>query len=177
MIKFSFFLSFLLIAILILSNSPSVSAAVAAPDRNIVKEKKKISGKTTKKRFLKKKFKTKNRRKNSTRRFNQPQIEGEFEGDAQKREDWFMSQRTYPYTELPADARRRAWLSRPGDVRVLNGNAPATDVQWQSIGPKPTTSFFPGNWGLTSGRVNAIAVSPSNPQLVLIGAATGGVWR
>jgi hypothetical protein len=31
--------------------------------------------------------------------------------------------------------------------------------------------------GLTSGRVNAIAVSPANPSLVLAGSSTGGIWR
>ncbi len=62
-------------------------------------------------------------------------------------------------------------------MRGLNGGSQATDAQWQPIGPQPTASYFPNNWGLTSGRVNAVAVSPSNPQLVLIGAATGGVWR
>src|SRR5262249_41901939 len=40
-----------------------------------------------------------------------------------------------------------------------------------------TNSAFPNNWGLTSGRINAIAVSPANDQLVLVGSATGGIWR
>src|SRR5262249_3133973 len=31
--------------------------------------------------------------------------------------------------------------------------------------------------GFTSGRINAIAVSPTNSQIVLIGSATGGIWR
>ncbi len=119
---------------------------------------------------------------------NQPRIEGEageneearageeFEGDTQAREDWFMFRRTYPFAELPADARRQAWLARPADVRRDSLKA-AADQQWRPIGPQPTTSYFPNNWGLTSGRINSIAVSPSDPQLVLIGAATGGIWR
>lgn len=103
-----------------------------------------------------------------------PRSEEEFEEDAEKREEWFMSQRAYPFNDIPSEARRKAWLSRPIDAR--NGDSP-TEAQWQPIGPSPTTSYFPGNWGLTSGRINAIAVAPSNPQLILIGAATGGVWR
>ena len=105
-----------------------------------------------------------------------PREENEFEADAEKRDDWFMFRRTYPFTELPADARRQAWLARPADAK-RDGSKPLADTQWRAIGPKPTTSYFPNNWGLTSGRINAIAVSPSDPQLILIGAATGGIWR
>jgi photosystem II stability/assembly factor-like uncharacterized protein len=31
--------------------------------------------------------------------------------------------------------------------------------------------------GVTSGRISAVAVSPLNPRVVLVGGATGGVWR
>jgi photosystem II stability/assembly factor-like uncharacterized protein len=48
---------------------------------------------------------------------------------------------------------------------------------WQPIGPNPTDSYFPNNWATTSGRINAVAVSPADPQIVLVGAAVGGVWR
>jgi photosystem II stability/assembly factor-like uncharacterized protein len=29
----------------------------------------------------------------------------------------------------------------------------------------------------TSGRINSIAISPADPKIVLVGAATGGIWR
>lgn len=103
-----------------------------------------------------------------------PQREEEFEGDVEQRRQWFLFQRTFPFDKVPEDARRKAFLSRPTDAK--SGNSP-TALQWQQIGPRPTTSAFPNNWGLTSGRINAVAVSPSNANLVLIGAATGGVWR
>ena len=136
--------------------------------------KKKIGDQSARKKKFKKKFLARSKRKNSKRKFQQPRIENEFEGNAEEREDWFMSQRTYPFADLPADARRQAWLARPTEAQ-RDVNSPL--AQWQPIGPKPTTSYFPDNWGLTSGRINAIAVSPANPQLILIGAATGGVWR
>jgi photosystem II stability/assembly factor-like uncharacterized protein len=100
--------------------------------------------------------------------------EGEFEGNVEKRREWFLRQRTFPFDKLPDEARRKAWESRPADAR--DGDSLAV-AQWQPIGPRPTTSFFPSNWGLTSGRINAIAVSPSDPNLILVGAATGGIWR
>ena len=103
----------------------------------------------------------------------QPKNADEFEENAEARNEWFMRERTFPTGELPVDARRRAWEERP--VARLSESAVAAPV-WQSIGPRATESEIP-NWGLTSGRINAIAVSPSNPQLILIGAATGGIWR
>ncbi len=108
--------------------------------------------------------------------YNAPKIEGEeeAEGDAEKRIEWFIQQRQYPFDKIPDDARRLAFESRPEESQ--QGARPTAAV-WTPIGPNPTTSFFPNNWGVTSGRINAIAVSPANPQIVLIGGATGGVWR
>jgi hypothetical protein len=173
--KFSFLLSFLLILTVLLSGALPTLAEIKHSDRTIEKSKKNRAGKSYKKRKTRKKFRANKKRKNFSAKFQQPKTEEEFEGDAERREDWFLSQRMYPYTELPEDARRRAWLTRPAEAR-RDGDAPLVQ-QWQSIGPKPTTSYFPNNWGLTSGRINAIAVSPSNPQLILVGAATGGIWR
>ena len=104
---------------------------------------------------------------------NEPRADDEFEGDAQEREDWFIKQRAYPFEKIPDEARRKAWDSRPPDARAdLFGS-----TQWRSIGPSPTTSAFPNNWGLTSGRINAVTASPTNSQIVLVGGATGGIWR
>ncbi|MDD5543659.1 MAG: hypothetical protein PHX83_10845 [Acidobacteriia bacterium] len=50
------------------------------------------------------------------------------------------------------------------------------DSTWTLIGPNPTTPAV-GPMGFESGRINSIAISPSNPQIILIGASTGGVWR
>jgi hypothetical protein len=93
--------------------------------------------------------------------------------DPEGRQRWFMFQRTYPFDSIPDDARRTAWESRPrGDKGTHND-----DVQsWTPIGPVSTSPLF-ANFGLNSGRINTIAVSPSNSQLILIGAATGGIWR
>jgi hypothetical protein len=106
-------------------------------------------------------------------------VEGE--GDVQKREDWFNFKRSYPFGELPPDARRLAWESRPkgGLTKDSRGRsiASATASQWQPIGPAPTTPKFPNNWGLTSGRINTIAVKPDDANVILVGTATGGIWR
>ena len=100
--------------------------------------------------------------------------ENEFEGNADARLEWFLSKRTFPYATLPANARRRAWEQR---IEGSNRTATGLPVQWRPIGPRPTFSDFPNNWGQTSGRINSIAVSPADANLLLVGAATGGIWR
>ncbi|MBL8180375.1 MAG: VCBS repeat-containing protein [Blastocatellia bacterium] len=110
----------------------------------------------------------------STYPFPMPRKEEGIEGDHKARADWFIKQRQYPFDRLPDDARRMAWLSRPAENSLLS---PTATALWQNIGPSPTTSAFPANWGVTSGRINAIAVSPANSQIIVIGGAVGGIWR
>lgn len=97
------------------------------------------------------------------------------EGDPEARAKWFMDERRFPFDSVPDGARRRAFE----EVQARGeGNGPeAIGTTWVSIGPLPTTSAFPNNGGVTSGRINSIAVSPANNQLLLIGSATGGIWR
>ncbi|HKQ08386.1 MAG TPA: hypothetical protein VJ464_24920 [Blastocatellia bacterium] len=99
----------------------------------------------------------------------------EFE-DTEGRNDWFAYQRAYPHNTIPADARRRALesLSRMRAQSLVEATAAR---RWQPIGPQPTVSSYMGNWGNTSGRINAIAVSPADARLILAGSSTGGIWR
>jgi photosystem II stability/assembly factor-like uncharacterized protein len=104
----------------------------------------------------------------------------EVEEDILGRQSWFLSKRAYPFKEIPAAARRRAWEARPKNIRASVRALGAQPEQvWMPIGPAPTVPPPPpsANVGLTSGRINAVAVSPTNPQLVLVGASTGGIWR
>ncbi|HEY0097406.1 MAG TPA: Calx-beta domain-containing protein [Pyrinomonadaceae bacterium] len=113
----------------------------------------------------------------------EPSIGAQEDGDERDvidaRQQWFMMQRAYPFDTPPAGARLKAYLARPKDAgRGKDGSSAYAAVQtWRSIGPSPTTPAFPNNWGLTSGRLNAIAVHPTNPQIILLGASTGGIWR
>ncbi len=104
----------------------------------------------------------------------QPPIDREhgFE-NVKARDQWLMFERMYPFDSIPVDARRLAWENRPQARFQPN----QTQFIWRSLGPTPTNSGFPDNWGQTSGRINTIAVSPTDPNLVLVGAATGGIWR
>lgn len=97
----------------------------------------------------------------------------ETDDEREARDEWLFFQRAYPFGGIPADARRKAWLARPGaDLKAL-----AAGETWKAIGPNPISSAPLANWGLTSGRINAVAISPANSQLVLVGAADGGIWR
>src|SRR6266404_2408389 len=98
------------------------------------------------------------------------------EEDTEGRSDWFTFQRSYPSNSIPPDARLRAWESRPR-YQLEGFVGPQAAQTWHSIGPSPTVSALLPFWGLTSGRVNALAVSPANSSLVLIGSSTGGIWR
>src|SRR6185295_11337886 len=92
------------------------------------------------------------------REFDEPQpAEGD---DPDARSDWFTFQRTYPTDSIPADARRNAFAA-VSKIKLESNLEPLAARGWQAIGPAPTSSFFPGNWGFTSGRVNAVAVSPA----------------
>ena len=114
---------------------------------------------------------------------NEPSIGEQEDGDEREvidaRQHWFMMQRAYPFDTPPADARLKAYLARPKDAGRGKGESStyAAAQTWRSIGPSPTTPAFPNNWGVTSGRLNSIAVHPATPQLILIGASTGGIWR
>ncbi len=51
---------------------------------------------------------------------------------------------------------------------------------WQSVGPMPmqaNTAYAPRQYGNVGGRVDAIAIHPTNPSIVLLGSATGGIWK
>ncbi len=104
-----------------------------------------------------------------------PRTDEVAEGDPEDKMDWFMFPRTYPFKEIPDGARRRAFEYTRSRADLHGPEAVGT--MWTSIGPLPTTSAFPNNGGFTSGRINAIAVSPANNQIVLVGSATGGIWR
>ncbi|GEM_PF-999898 len=106
--------------------------------------------------------------------FEPVQGDQEFNEDPDKRRDWFIFQRAFPFGVFSEEGRRRAWEARPQESPLQPLQLQTT---WTSIGPTPTDSVVPNNWGVTSGRINAIAVSPINPNLILIGSSTGGIWR
>lgn len=94
-----------------------------------------------------------------------------------RRERWMYEQRAYPFGNIPSDGRRKALAAaerfRPASNAAGAGGA--TQPRWRSIGPQPVRTRWP--WGGATGRVKAIAISPLDPNIVLAGSSSGGIWR
>ena len=100
--------------------------------------------------------------------------EKKFDGDdPDGRANWFLYPRMFPFNKVPANARRRAFAE--ARTRFSLQAPEAVGTVWTSIGPMPTAGRGPG--GAVSGRINEIAVSPTNNQLILVAGSTGGIWR
>src|SRR5437870_4253098 len=82
-------------------------------------------------------------------------------------ERWFISQRAYPRSEIPADVMERA---EPA-VRALAKSRAALALSrdtWVSIGPQPITD--PATRYTFAGRVSAIVPHPTDPNVIYLGA-------
>ncbi|MCG8457940.1 MAG: hypothetical protein MI919_16810 [Holophagales bacterium] len=85
---------------------------------------------------------------------------------------WSWSQRALPAGRIPPDAMSRA----AAQLEAFRAAGPTrgTSAMWESIGPTPIevspTIFY-------AGRVNDIAVDPTDPDRWLIGSAQGGIWE
>ncbi len=129
--------------------------------------------------------------------------ESDHEGDAWNQ--WFFSQRKYPATTLPPDAIGKALRAAKrnngphvtgstgstgtGSTGTLATRALAATPSWTALGPSQipggqtdtTHGGPPGSnpfaAGTVSGRVSAVAVDPTDPNVVYCGGAQGGVWK
>ncbi len=93
--------------------------------------------------------------------------------DAMASLQFLHAQRAYPRTEIPADRYQAAWRTvqlqrarRPLQPGPMGGGRAQTVPAWSPLGPR--------NVG---GRTTALAVNPLNPNVLLAGAASGGLWR
>src|SRR6266436_8629786 len=121
--------------------------------------------------------------------FAQQQPEPPEGGDMiRQRMEWFYNQRAYPLKHIPAGARLRAleqmnqMLANEAQSAIPNADdsseassAAISSTRWTLIGPEPTDTAY--NVPITAGRVAALAVDPSNANVVYAGAAGGGVWK
>jgi SdrD B-like protein/type IX secretion system substrate protein len=86
-----------------------------------------------------------------------------------KRWEWFMEPRVYPTGELPPPGivQNRMKQYRSGlSVQAAAGGS------WTQLGPAVVPSGGGGE-----GRVNVIAIDPSNTAVVWAGTASGGLWK
>ncbi len=97
-----------------------------------------------------------------------------------QRQQWFQDRRAYPLKHIPAGIRQRAINQRDAKLAAAAAArastaspAPAAQPQWVQIGPQPVDNYY----GVSAGRVTALAVDPENPKIVYAGGAEGGVWK
>jgi photosystem II stability/assembly factor-like uncharacterized protein len=77
---------------------------------------------------------------------------------------WYYEQRAYPNSRIPDNWRDEA-IKHISVNNISPLNSPNA-LSWTQLGP--------GNIG---GRIRAIAVHPTDPNIVYIGAVAGGVWK
>jgi photosystem II stability/assembly factor-like uncharacterized protein len=88
------------------------------------------------------------------------------------RERWFFEQRAYPYSVIPADAYTNSLIQREELRQQNSGDMP--NINWVSLGPTPGYYF---NYGNISSRIVTGTYDPTNPNIIYIGPANGGVWK
>jgi photosystem II stability/assembly factor-like uncharacterized protein len=88
------------------------------------------------------------------------------------RQRWFFEQRAYPNNFIPENAYANAMIQRD-ELRLQNTDV-MPNINWVSIGPTPGYYFSYGN---ISSRVVTGAFHPTNPSIIYIGPANGGVWK
>jgi hypothetical protein len=122
------------------------------------------------------------------------QDQGEQQGQRERddpigREAWFYKQRAFPRATIPEGANERAQQrlkemielqnQLPPQGAALAGGAAAGTPgigPWTAIGPQPSSATGT-TVGSVSGRVVALAVDPTDPNIVYAGGAFGGVWK
>lgn len=98
------------------------------------------------------------------------------EGGVQSRDAWFWDQRSYPTGSIPYEVHRRAAAAELARGRV----AAADGDEWVELGPRPLRDLAYGSFGSrqnASGRLMTVAPHPTDPNIVLVGAAQGGIWK
>ena len=99
---------------------------------------------------------------------------------------WFYGQRSAPGKHVPSGALAAA--SAATQAIRADGKVAQSSAVWQNLGPAPTNqdaskyhdpvwSNYGGGIGRATGRVAAMAVDPTDANVVYEGAADGGVWK
>ena len=123
---------------------------------------------------------------------------GNVKNEGDRWAEWFYGQRAFPAT-IPVDAMGKAYASAIAHNKNGKGKNGATTIAtagstsatrdslvtgtsvWAPLGPsqipRGQTDTTKGPRNTVSGRVSAIAVDPTNPDVVYASGAQGGVWK
>ena len=86
---------------------------------------------------------------------------------------WFYEQRAFPNDYIPEDAYKNSLDQRDDLRRNMQVNA-IPNFNWVSKGPTPG---YYSSYGNISSRIVTGAYHPTNPNIIYIGPANGGVWK
>lgn len=100
-------------------------------------------------------------------------------------DQWFYEQRAYPADRIPEGALARAFEAAQQSSARLRGGGESVRAPlptWQPFGPSTipdgqTDTTAGSTLSPVSGRLQAIAVHPTDPNIVYVGGAQGGVWK
>jgi photosystem II stability/assembly factor-like uncharacterized protein len=93
--------------------------------------------------------------------------------NAFNRERWFYEQRMYPNNFIPENAYENAQNQKKLLINK-NGRYFDKNASWVNIGPTPGYLFSYGN---ISSRITSVKYDPSNPNIIYLGGAYGGLWK
>ncbi|HEY5533362.1 MAG TPA: T9SS type A sorting domain-containing protein [Ignavibacteria bacterium] len=89
-----------------------------------------------------------------------------------QREKWFYEQRMYPLGYIPTGAYEKAFRDK---INLGNNYGFYNKINnWFSIGPTPGINTY---YSYVSSRVATVKFHPTNPNIIYLGAACGGVWK
>lgn len=93
-----------------------------------------------------------------------------------RRFEWFYRQRALPNDTIPL---YKYVNERNREIqKIKNGEYRENIIPWVSVGPNGIQNpSWCSHWGVSSGRVRAVAIDPNDPLTVYIGAASGGIWK
>jgi len=98
------------------------------------------------------------------------------EGNPRDRLNYFYHQRAYPFGKIPPralqSARARYKARWPGAIPEQSVQGVSSTAGWAPLGPSAISDFYK-----SAGRVTAIAIDPTNANVIYVGAAQGGVWK
>lgn len=98
--------------------------------------------------------------------------------NAFQRFKWQYKQIAFPYDTIPM---YKYSTELKKEVNNIHSKFRKTDseIEWSPIGPTgiENPNWLSPHWGVSSGRVRAVAVHPTDPLTLYIGAASGGIWK
>ncbi|MCK4662374.1 MAG: T9SS type A sorting domain-containing protein [Bacteroidales bacterium] len=94
-----------------------------------------------------------------------------------KRFEWAYTQRAFPYDTIPYMYAQKV-ANKEMDKIKSGFYKTKSQMNWQAKGPFGFTLIpYYASFGICSGRIRALAVHPTDPLTVYIGAASGGIWK